>query len=167
VTVALVAVFILVALYLNSGGIASRVVQRSRRVPTPTGRSVLVRLTPTGVHWVSWHNWDLSWFNASYQWLRWFRSGRRTWRVAVGHPDERWSDPVYRDDLPTWQAARRRFEDIAIQVSNGDIELRRQCGGETHTRQVHDGELLLRVYEDNGAVLGVRRSSQGADSELG
>jgi hypothetical protein len=123
-TVALVAVFILVALYLNSGAIASRLVQRSRRVPTPAGRSALVRLTPTGVRWVSWHNWDLSWFNASYQWLRWFRSGRRTWSVAVGHPDGRWSDPVYSDDLPTWQDARQRFEDIAIQVSNGNIKLR-------------------------------------------
>lgn len=114
----LVAAAVVLAVALNAGVVASFWVQRSAKVTIPDGRKVRVRLTPTGVHWVTWTNWDLSSLGATYSWIRYVRGDRRTWSITV---TPAWGDTSVIAEFATRSAALTEFPGLAEQVASGQV----------------------------------------------
>ena len=111
-------VALLFALAVNAGVVASLWVQRSAKVRIPDGRKVRVRLTPTGVFWVTWTNWDLSSLGATYSWIRYLRGDRRTWSITV---TPAWGDTTVIAEFATRSDALTEFPGLAEQVASGHV----------------------------------------------
>jgi hypothetical protein len=118
-----IVVFIVAMVVLDAGAIASLVTQRSATAHTPAGQEYRVRLTPAGVHWVSWMDWDLSWFGATFHWARYLRSSRKgTWTVAVSPRWASYSDPpVLSETFADVGVARRRVWELSAQIDDGSV----------------------------------------------
>jgi hypothetical protein len=85
-----------IAVLVESGALASLAVQRYAAIPIPQDREVRFRLTPTGVKWVSWSNWDMSWALATPRWIRYLLGPKRTWTVVASEENFRQRSPVIR-----------------------------------------------------------------------
>jgi hypothetical protein len=112
------------AVTIDVGAIASLVVQRYTKVRTPAGVEVRLRLAATGVRWVTWLNCDLSWTLATAWWVRYLRSGRKTWTVTASDRHFRRGQPVLRGEFATWREARAGLNVLASQLVRGEAAVR-------------------------------------------
>lgn len=103
------------------GGIASLVVQQSVSVKSSDGRKYRIRLTPTGLRWVSMGNFDMSWFGAPIDWLKRFRRHDHRWTVTM---NPKWSGPDSSLTYETCESRRdalRRMDELVAQAERGDF----------------------------------------------
>jgi len=124
VNAGVIVAIVLVVLIADAGAVVSLILQRSGTVRSPSGRDVRLRLTATGVKWVAWSNWDASWLLASFWWVRYLGSKRRTWMVKASEDNFRRGEPALTGEFATWREARVGLTEMAQQVANGELELR-------------------------------------------
>jgi hypothetical protein len=108
---------------LDAGIVASLWVQRSAETLSPSGGSYQVRLLPTGVRWVSWSWLTGSWLSATAEWVRYLRTRRTGWTVAVVSRTARSAPSLYSEQFSDWSAARRRVADLASEIGRGIVGL--------------------------------------------
>lgn len=123
--IAIFVIVVLVIVVIDAGAIASLAVQQSASVKALDGGKYRLRLRPTGVPWVSWGNWDMSWWAASLQWLRRHRLHDRSWTVTVskrgvfnvGDP------PILSERFGTRTEAASRMEEVALLLEQGRLQV--------------------------------------------
>lgn len=121
--VIVVIVLIVLLVLIEVGAIASLAVQRYAKVRTPSDVEVKIRLTATGVRWVTWLNWDFSWTLATAWWVRYLRGDRRTWTVTASDQDFRRGTPVLNREFSTWYEGRAGLNLLATQLVRGEASL--------------------------------------------
>jgi len=155
----IVVIVVVVALLIDAGAIASLVFQRSVRVKVKPF-TYRVRLTPTGVHWVSWGDFDLSWFQATPRWIQHVRHRPRTWTVAVTDSWAGYSDPaLLSEDLQSWQAARDHVQDLARRIESGELGFGHRPGGSAANASKRRSRSKLDSTATLHPVLGICRPS--------
>jgi hypothetical protein len=120
----LIAVFVVIAVFLDAGAVASLGMQESANVGASSEGRVRLRLTATGVHWVALSNWDLSWFYATFEWIRYLRHSERTWTVAIASGWAKYDAPALRtEEFSDRKAASRRLSELAVAIEQGILTL--------------------------------------------
>ncbi len=120
--IAFVAVGLLVVIVLDAGPLASLAVQECADVKTTDGKRYKIRLTPVGVDWIAWNNWDMSWLWATPQWITRLRRHNQDWIVTVrGSGDPYDAPPIVSETFQLTRAAQLWLSEMAVFMDSANM----------------------------------------------
>jgi hypothetical protein len=81
-----------------------------------------IRLSASGVEWVAWGNWDMSWLWATPQWIGRLRRHNKDWIVVVSRAGDRYdAPPVISRTLESRRAAQHWLSELTVLMESGPV----------------------------------------------
>jgi hypothetical protein len=118
--IAFVVVGLLVVVVLDTGPFASLAVQECAHVKTTDGTRYRIRLTPVGVDWIAWNNWDMSWLWATPKWITRLRRHNHDWIVTVRRSGDRYdAPPIVSEMFQSRRAAQQWLSEMTVLMESG------------------------------------------------